>query len=310
MKQEYPSDAIEAFQDSGSPVFNSEHVEAMREDCCAPEFIGSLISKCDPAVSIVEPQRRNEILQNLTFVADAEAMTGITEGDAKVRLKKGMNKVHVWQFPDTEQKVSNRYVVVFDPQKGTSESADYGVIKVIDRYWMMYGDKPEVVAMFYGHIEKDITLWIATQIAKWYNDALLVVESNTYDSDIKESDTEFIFETIKKHYSNLYSRTSPEKIREGAPAKYGFYTGNNTKPAVISTYESIIREHGYTERDEQTLNEARTYEEKADGTKGAKAKNHDDRLMATMIGLYVCYKMPLPAIIKPHIAGHVQKTAW
>jgi hypothetical protein len=37
MKQEYPSDDIEAFQDSGLPAFRSEDVEKLRKDCRKPE---------------------------------------------------------------------------------------------------------------------------------------------------------------------------------------------------------------------------------------------------------------------------------
>jgi len=300
MKQEYPSDDIEAFQDSGNPVFKSDDVEALRSECCLPEMVGTLVGKCSPELAVLHPNRRSEILQDIQFVQDADATDAVINGDAKLRFRKGANKLHVWSAPDTSLKITNRYLVVFDPQKGTSDSADYGVIKVIDRYWMMHGENPEVVALFYGHIDKDITIWIAAQIAKWYNNALLVVESNTYDTDNKEDDTEFIFDILKKYYDNLYSRTSADKIREGAPIKYGWNTNKKTKPMIIAFFKGIIRERGYVERDEETLNEARTYEEKADGTTGAKAKNHDDRIMATMIGIYVCYEeMPLPAKIKP-----------
>lgn len=74
---------------------------------------------------------------------------------------------------------------------------------------------------------------------------------------------------------------------------------------IIAFFKGIIREKGYVERDEETLDEARTYEEKPDGTTGAKAKNHDDRIMATMIGIYVCYEeMPIPAKIKPMAQSH------
>lgn len=299
MKQEYPSDDIEAFQDSGSPVFRADDVEAMRPDCCMPEVVGMLTSTCPPEQAILQPERRGEILKNLTFRPDPEATEAVLRGDIKQRHQRGMNKLWVWAMPDTEQKVSDRYLVVFDPQKGTSEKADYGVIKVIDRYWMMHGEKPEVVATFYGHIDKDVTIWIATQIAQWYNEALLVVESNTYDSDNKEDETEYIFDTIKQHYENLYSRTSSEKIREGAPIRYGFHTNSRTKPMLISNFKAVLREQGYIERDEETLNEARTFEEKKDGSTGAKQGKKDDRIMASMIGVFVAYEMPLPAIIKP-----------
>lgn len=305
MKQEYPSDDIEAFQDSGSPVFRSEDIEAMRADCCLPEVVGTLVSKCSPELAVLHPHRRSEILQDVRFVADAEATDAVINGDKKLKKAKALNKLQVWSAPDTDSKITHRYLVVFDPQKGTSEGADYGVIKVIDRYWMMHGENPEVVALFYGHIDKDITIWIAAQIAKWYNNALLVIESNTYDSDNKEDDSEFIFDILKDYYTNLYSRTTADKIREGAPIKYGFNTNKRTKPMIIAFFKGIIREKGYVERDEETLDEARTYEEKPDGTTGAKAKNHDDRIMATMIGIYVCYEeMPIPSKIKPMAQSH------
>lgn len=311
MKQEYPGDDIEAFQSSGNPVFISDHIESLRAECSLPEAVGMIASKCSPHLSVTTPHRRSEILQELIFVPEPEAYDAVLHGDNKMRLQRGMNRLWVWEYPDKELKVSNRYLVVFDPQKGTSDSADYGVIKVIDRYWMIYGGKPEVVAIFYGHIAKDITIWIATQVAKWYNDALLVVESNTYDSDNKEDGTPFIFEMIKEHYDNLYCRTEPEKIREGAPLEYGIHTNGSTKPTFIESYRSIIRERGYIERDEITLDEARTFEEKSNHKTGAKAGCHDDRIMATMIGLYVCYeKMPLPTIIKAVKHNNHTPMAW
>jgi hypothetical protein len=310
MKQEYPSDDIEAFQDSGSPVFKADDIEKLRPDCCPPVAVGTMSSKCAPEIAVVEQKRRKEILQEVNFVEDTEATNFVLNGDQKLRFHKGVNKLHVWEYPDTVQKISNRYVVVFDPQRGTSEGADYGVIKVFDRYWMMYGEKPYVVALFYGHIDKDITIWIAAQIAKYYNNALLVVESNTYDSTADGDETEFIFDTIAEYYNNMYSRTPADKIREGAPIKYGFNTNKSTKPMVINNYIAILREQGYVERDEETLNEARTFETKKDGKTGAKQGKHDDRIMATMIGLYICYELPIPAKIKVVSGVKSKKMAW
>jgi hypothetical protein len=309
MKQEFPSDDIEAFQDSGQPVFKSEDIEAMRKDCCPPVAVGDMVSRCAPEIAVVEPKRRPDILKEIRFVADNEATEHVLNGDRKLRILRGQNKLHIWEYPDTEQKISNRYVVVFDPQKGVTDSADYGVIKVIDRFWMMDGEEPRIVATFYGHIDKDITIWIAAQIAKYYNNALLVVESNTYDSDIKEDDSEFIFDTIAEYYDNLYSRTPADKIVEGAPVKYGFNTNRNTKPMIISHYTALLRERAYVERDEETLNEGRTFETKKDGSTGAKQGKHDDRLMATMIGLYVCYQMPPPTEVKAMRTERLRRTA-
>jgi hypothetical protein len=207
MKQEYPSDDIEAFQDSGLPAFRSEDVERLRKGCRLPTVIGTLASDCPAAVAKLENNRRKEILSGIRFVEDAQALENLQTSDAKIKARAERDKLKVWEFPDTEINISNRYVVVFDPQKGISEKADWGVIAVFDRYWMMFGGKPEIVAEWRGRIDKDIAIWVAAQIAKYYNRALLVVESNTYDSEYREDDAEFIFDTIADYYPNLYSRT-------------------------------------------------------------------------------------------------------
>ncbi|MDR0734078.1 MAG: hypothetical protein LBF08_08530, partial [Dysgonamonadaceae bacterium] len=298
MKQEYPTDDIEAFQDSGLPAFRSEDVERLKKDCRTPEAIGILASDCPASSAKMETKRRKEILSGIKFVEDTDALEHYNSSDPKTKARSERDKLKIWEFPDTEMKISNRYVVVFDPQKGISDSADWGVIAVFDRYWMMYGGKPEIVAEWRGRIDKDIAIWVAAQIAKYYNNALLVVESNTYDSEYKEDDAEFIFDTVADYYGNLYSRTPADKIKEGIPAKYGFNTNRSTKPMIIGGYVAIIRENGYIERNRDALNEARVYEQKKNGSFGAKEGKHDDILMTRMIGCHICYELPAPAIVK------------
>jgi hypothetical protein len=298
MKQEYPLDDIEAFQDSGTPAFRSEDVEAMRKNCKPPIAIGTLSSLCSPNLAKLEPKRRKEILQEIKFVADEQALEDILSGDSKLKDLRERDKLKIWELADTDIKVSDRYVVIFDPQKGLSEKADWGVIAVIDRYWMMYGGKPEIVAEWRGRIDKDITIWVAAQIATYYCNALLVVESNTYESDSnKYDDSEFIFDTIADYYNNLYSRTPADKIIEGIPAVYGWHTNKSTKPMVIENYVAELREEGYIERCNEALDEARVYEQKKNKSFGAKEGKHDDRLMARMIGCYICRDLPMPKVI-------------
>ncbi|WP_199343259.1 hypothetical protein [Dysgonomonas sp. GY75] len=298
MKQEYPSDDIEAFQDSGLPAFRAEEVEALRKDCRMPVAIGELAGDCPPALSKPEPKRVKEILQNIRFIEDREALADMHTSDPVLKAIKERNKLKIWEFPDTEIRVSNRYLVVFDPQKGISESADWGVITVIDRYWMMHGCAPEIVAEWRGRIDKDVSIWIAAQIARYYNDALLVIESNTYDTEIKTDESELIFDTLVKYYTNLYSRTPADKIREGLPAKYGFHTNISTKTMIIANYVAVLREKGYIERNGEALNEARVYEQKKNGSYGAKEGKHDDMLMTRMIGLYICFQLALPVLLE------------
>lgn len=298
MKQEYPSDDIEAFQDSGEPVFRADEVESLRKDCREPQAIGVLVSDCLPAQAKLDPKQRRQVLANIRFVADEEALAAVRTSDARLRARKEENRLKVYEYPDTAELVSNRYVVVYDPQKGISDKADWGVITVLDRYWMMHGGVPEVVAEWRGHTDKDIAIWISAQIATYYNRALLVIESNTFESDYSRYDeSEFIFDTIAGAYDNLYSRTPADKINEGVPAVYGFHTNRSTKVLIVNNFVAVIRESGYIERVHEALNEARVYEKKKTGAFGAKEGHHDDRLITRMIGCYICYEMDMPRVI-------------
>ena len=48
---------------------------------------------------------------------------------------------------------------------GVSDEADYTDITVFDRYWMMDGGIPEVVAEWHGHIDHDKGAWKAVQLS-------------------------------------------------------------------------------------------------------------------------------------------------
>lgn len=298
MRQEYPSDDIEAFRFSGMPVLKSEHIELQRKNTCLPEFIGNIVSDCPAAMWSTDPQRRKSILTGLRFEADRDSLTDLREGSTAIKARAIRDKLQVWQLPE-KTAYSNRYVVTFDPQKGLSESADFAVITVIDRYWRMFGGGDEKVAQWRGRLDKDIEIWIAAQIAKFYNNALLVVESNTYDQDSGQVDeSEYIFSIIADYYDNLYRREIKDKLKGEIVLKFGFITNKQTKTTAIENYRTMLRTEGYTERDSMTLDEARVYEQDKRGRFNAKKGYHDDILMSTMIGLYVSSQIPMPKKIE------------
>ena len=72
---------------------------------------------------------------------------------------------------DTSIKVLHRYVAYADIG-GVWAGADYSVLVVVDRYWMTEGGDPTVVAIWYGHIDKDLFGWICAQICAMYDYAL------------------------------------------------------------------------------------------------------------------------------------------
>ncbi len=308
MQKEYPSDWIEAFQHSGEMAFRADDIEKLRDGCSVPPIaVGVMTADGDAAMSKMGNIPMRSLVSGVRFVEDGSLLDIACSRsmDAKVKERKLNNKLLIWSHPEKGLAVKRRYIVVFDPARGVTGGADWGVIVVLDRYWRMYGGKTEVVAEWRGHADKDIAAWTAVQIAKYYDDALLVIESNTFDSDYrKEDDTEFILKTISDYYGNLYSRTDATKVKEGAPLKYGFHTNKTTKPAIISDYVSTLREGSYIERSSRTLDQARVYERKENGSYGSKEGFHDDDLITRMIGLYVDFReLRLPELVEGSAAN-------
>jgi hypothetical protein len=289
MKQEYPSDPIEAFQNSGTPAFRAEDIEQNRDECYLPEYVGEIMGDSSPALAKMNPEIRKNVLTNVRFFKDETSINR----DPKSRERAERNKLKVWSLPD-EVKLKHRYVVIVDTG-GRGEKADFSVICVMDRFWMQYGGVPEVVAEWRGHVDHDILVWISAQISVFYDNALLVIESNTHETEKNDGDhSEFIFDTIAEYYSNLYSRVPADKIKEGIPAKWGWHTNTATKTMIIDNFVATLREKGYKERNEEALNEARWYEKNKDGKYGAIQGKHDDILMTRMIGVKICYDLPVP----------------
>jgi hypothetical protein len=280
MKSEFPSSPAEAFQSTGRRVFAPGYVQLARKNCKKPAFYGEIY----PAVKGKQAFKRVEFHQN----------------------DKGL--FLIWEKPDTTLEVSNRYIVSVDIG-GRTDKADWSVIKVFDRYWMMEGGKPEVVACWRGHLDQDLISWKAAQISKYYNNALLVIESNSLDSQESEGDHFLtVLDEIVKYYPNIFARTDAEKIRQGLPLRYGFQTNMSTKPMVIDLLNGILREEGYYERDLRSCDEMDTYEIKPTGKYGAVEGCKDDLVMATAIGLWAAYKyMDMPKLIQRSTGKLVKK---
>ena len=163
------------------------------------------------------------------------------------------------------------------------------------------GGYPEVVAQWRGHTDFDLLAWNVARIARYYDDSLLVIESNTLetrdrDRMVEGDQSHFLLHQLRDAYSNLYARQgSPDDIRQGIPVKYGFHTNVATKPLIIANLIKVVREGLYVERDGECLDEYLTYEQRQDGGYGAISGKHDDLLMTRAIGLHICFnEMEMP----------------
>lgn len=291
MASEYPSDDIEAFVHSGARVFDKYKVEALRPACRPPRYIGDVYADADEG---------EDALRNIRFAEDHQGM------------------LWIWALPEIDEQVeiANRYLTIVDIG-GRWKKADWSVIVVFDRLFMMDGGKPSVVAQWYGHIDMDRLAWKAAQIAAFYDNALLVIESNTAETKDKNRNVDgdqsfYILNQIKGVYNNMYARKqSEDDIINKVPRKYGFHTNVSTKPMIISTLVKVVREAMYVERDVRCLDEYITYE-KVGSSFGAIPGKHDDLLMTRAIGMHICfYEMDMPTECKRirDIHRHVKNRA-
>ena len=273
---EFPGDDVECFMAAGNLIFNKYAVDALQSKYKkAPIFVGNIIGDEDKGVKAIKT---------------AKLVDRIDDGQI----------LKIWQYPDCLQ-VNNRYIVSVDIG-GRSGKSDYTVMTVMDRFLMMDGGKPKVVARWRGHLRHDLIAWKAAQLAHYYGDAELVIEKNTADTKKGKLDEEgehfgTIIDEIADYYPNLYvGRTEVDKVTQKVTNVYGFHTNTLSKEQVIDNYISYIEDGLYEEPDEQAYVELYIYERKDDGTMGnVEGKdNHDDIVMSTGIGLWVSQRMPLP----------------
>ena len=263
MASEYPSTHQESFQSTGHRVYPQGYVQKARATCKPPEWRGDVFA---------DAMRGKDALKNVEL---KEGITGL---------------LSIWNWPEEEKTVSDRYAVIVDIG-GTTNESDNSVIKVFDRYGMIDGGVPEVAAVWEGHLDPDLIAWKAAQIGWLYNKCLVVVEVNSLVGKIENTEGTHhltILDEIVDFYPELYMRTDPDKVREGLPAKYGFHTNKSTKSLVINRHKAAVRDEEIIEYDKRTCDEMDTFEVKPNGSLGAVEGCRDDHVITTAIGAWIC----------------------
>lgn len=275
MRQEFPSTPQEAFATTGRYVHNPADIDFLRAGCSAPKYVGELIA---------------------TTQYGKEAI------DSSLRFLSNGGELYLWAMPDKSVNVRNRYIVTMDIG-GRNDDADWTVISVIDRYMLIFGGVEECIGTWRFHLDQDLAVWRAVQLAKFFNDALLVVEQNSLDTKGTEGDHSYtILDAIVEHYPNIYYRDDPTKVREGLAPHYGFYTGRPQKMAIVSHMQHLLRDKQVIVRDERLLNECAWFEQKERRDQyGAIEGEHDDIYMSYGIGLYVSSKWDMPIEVEESI---------
>lgn len=264
MFAEFPSTPDEAFTATDRAVFDLAHVDRMRAACVDPEDMqrGELVIREDTAV----PE----------FVPDNSALLSVVE------------------HPQAHSDLQDRYVVGVDVG-GRSENSDFSVITVIDRQPIMYNQPLRVVAQWRGHCDYDMLALKAIDIARYYNEALLVVESNTVEHNDASPGGMGVLQLIGDSYRNVYRRTTSRGYCEIADeGRVGFHTNHSTKLALVARLQTYVRLGMLKESFAEAADEFATYEEIAPGVFSARPGCHDDQLMARALAVYVSHDLPAP----------------
>jgi hypothetical protein len=154
------------------------------------------------------------------------------------------------------------YLVAVDPAGGGSEG-DYSAAEVLELETGLQ------CAEFAGHLGGLELARFVTGIASEYNNAYLVVERNNHGSGILA-----LIESVCR-YPRIYCQSG----------QMGWPTTSLSRPAVIGRLNAGLIEQPDQFMSRRLLAECRSFVRQPDGSTGARAGTHDDRVMAMAIGL-------------------------
>lgn len=152
------------------------------------------------------------------------------------------------------------------------EGSDNFVGQVIDN------STGEQVATFAHKLDEDQYAFQMYCLGKYYNYALLAIETNFSTYPVKE--------LTRLDYTHQYTRQIEDTYTHKYRATFGFQTNRLTRPLVISELVVIIREHTHLINDIETLRECLTFIKNEAGRAEAMEGYHDDRVMALGISYY------------------------
>ena len=289
MKSEYPTTAEEAFQTKSGRYFTDDLLSWLQQNVREPQFVGDI--RGDATVG-------EKVLDNIKLYPN----DSLTSEALKIWIKPGDNA------PDGKI-VKNRFIVTVDVG-GRGLKADWSVISVFDRLSMAgeFGAL-ERAALWKGHVDPDLLAYKAAQIASFYDDALLVIESNTYDTKNKKSDdaarsegdhTYTVLDTLGGIYDNLYRRrTKPDSTKDKETRHIGWHMNKQTKYQAYDDYTVRLREGDYMEYSQEAADEAMWLMNAPGGRIEAMEGTHDDIQDTTAVACYIAFgSMPAVKIME------------
>jgi len=160
-----------------------------------------------------------------------------------------------------EARRTRQYIIGVDPAGGGTDG-DYACAQVIDRQTTMQ------CAELHGHYSPRELAAKLIELARMYNDALLVIERNNHGHGV---------------LANLRAAGYQNVFRDGD--QDGWLTSAVTKPAMIENLAAILSVKPELFQSSRLLAECRTFIRRVNGSSGSTSGSHDDCVMAMAVAL-------------------------
>ena len=241
-KQEYPSCPEEAFISTGTNYFGTDGKEKI--------------------IQRIEQIRKDEPLKVGYFEFDYDGL-----------------KITNWQWVDDKQGYIKIYKEPIEnyPYVIGGDTAGEGSDNFIGQ--VLNNSNSEQVAVFCKQLGEELYARQMYCLGKYYNTALIGIESNFSTYPIKELE--------RLGYSNMYLRDKEDTIKTTIELKYGFKTTTATRPVALAGLAKIVREEIETINDKTTLKEMLTFIKNDNGKPIAEEGKHDDHIIALAIAHYI-----------------------
>jgi len=261
-QQENPLTPEEAFISSGQGVFDGEVIKQGYLNSEKPKF---------------EREIKSELVREKLLVWEEPEMKELVEYQQLTRFNEEKQEYEYYDG-DIEigrTKVFANYTIGVDT---SGMGADFNQVVV----W--HNIKKKMVARIgIKNISEERLANVVVEVAKYYNDALVVPEVN-YSHAICDY-------MMALGYQNIYITENMARIdKKGGSMEYGFKTTRLTKPPIISNLRALLNENPSAIPDKQFWYETEYYvlQNVATNTMNSVGGHHDDIIMANAIAYYAC----------------------
>jgi hypothetical protein len=199
-------------------------------------------------------------------------------GESEIRWLRGMVKAPTWRegydrclWVWERPKKGHSYILGADTSRG--DAKDFSTFHVVDVV------TSEIVAEYQGKAPPDRLAEMIDQVGRKYNNALAVVEKNSYG-----------YATLMKlrdfRYTNIYFKDNKaiffgDFVYNSDVSKAGFDMNSKSKPAVIAKMEEVLRNRGIKCYSDRFISELSTFIW-SNGQKAKAMKGYNDDLVISM----------------------------